>query len=193
VVLRPAFSQDDSQGRAQGSEELRSNGRRFNRVAASPRQFAHPAAYACRASGSSGTSRTSVSTTSVTATGRSITSTATVSTTGATGCLIRRAAFFTGVRLGLALAAVRFVAFAAFALRALPRIAVFALRSFARFCTFDFFLRLAMITPLVLRNNTMVQVAASYRTRVINRSQLERDQDETPWNKGAPNLVSLGV
>jgi hypothetical protein len=131
-------------------EELRSNGRRFNRVAASPRQFAHPAAYACRASGSSGTSRTSVSTTSVTATGRSITSTATGSTTGATGCLIRRAAFFTGARLGLALATVRLVAFAAFALRALLRIAVFALRSFPPFCTFDFFLRLAMIAPFWL-------------------------------------------
>jgi hypothetical protein len=45
------------------------------------------------------------------------------------------------------------------ALRALPRLA--ELRSFARFCTFDAFLRLAMIAPLVLRHDTTVQVAAS--------------------------------
>jgi hypothetical protein len=98
--------------------------------------------------------------------GCSITSTATVSTAGATGCFIRRtsfrAAFFTGARLGLALAIVRFVAFAALdALRALPRLAEFPLRSFACLCTFDAFLRLAMIAPLVLRNDTTVQVAAS--------------------------------
>jgi hypothetical protein len=59
-------------------------------------------------------------------------STATVSTTGGTGCLIRRVAFITGARLGLAFATVRFVAFAAFALR-LPRLAEFFLRSVARF------------------------------------------------------------
>jgi hypothetical protein len=55
--------------------------------------------------------------------GCSITSAATVSTTGATSF---RAAFFTGARLGLAPATVRFVAFpfAAFVtLRALPRLA----------------------------------------------------------------------
>ena len=87
--------------------------------------------------------------------GCSITSTATVSTAGATGCFTRRAAFFTGAGLGLALATVRFVAFADFAtLRALPRLAEFPLRSFARFCTFDAFLRLAMIAPLVLANDT---------------------------------------
>ena len=63
----------------------------------------------------------------------------TVSTTGATGCFTFRAAFFTGARLALALAA----AFAA--LRALPRLAEFALRRFARLCTLDPFLRLAMI------------------------------------------------
>src|SRR6266576_2306777 len=80
--------------------------------------------------------------------GCSITSTATVSTTGVTGCFTFRAAFFTGAGLGLALAIVRFVAFAALdPLRALPRLAEFALRSFAR-CTFDPFLRLAMIAPL---------------------------------------------
>src|SRR5437763_453854 len=79
---------------------------------------------------------------------RSITSTATVSTAGATGCFTRRAAFFTGADLGLALATVRFVALADFAtLRALPRLAEFPLRSFARFCTFDAFLRLARSSP----------------------------------------------
>jgi hypothetical protein len=77
--------------------------------------------------------------------GCSTTSTTTVSTTGAT---VFRATFFNGARFGLALATVRLVAFAAFALRALPRVAVFALRSFPRLCTFDFFLRLAMIAPL---------------------------------------------
>ena len=61
------------------------------------------------------------------------------------GCLIRRAAFFTGARLGLALATARFAAFATFA--TLLRLAEFALRSFARPCTFDPFLRLAMIHP----------------------------------------------
>jgi hypothetical protein len=55
-----------------------------------------------------------------------------------------RAAFFTGERLGLTLIAVRFAAFAT--LRALPRLAELALRSLARPCTFDPFLRLAMIT-----------------------------------------------
>ena len=86
-------------------------------------------------------------------------STATVSTTGVTGRFTFRAAFFTGVGVGvgLALATVRFVAFAALAaLRAVPRLA--ELRSFARFCTFDAFLRLAMkSTPWLLRNDTTVQ------------------------------------
>ena len=116
-----------------------------------------------------------VSSTSVTVitpgVGCSITSTATVSTTGVTGCFTFRAAFF-GAGLGLALATVDFVALAA--LRALPRLA--ELRSFARFCTFDAFLRLAMIDPLVLRNDTTVQVAARCQTRVITRFQLERDR-----------------
>jgi hypothetical protein len=86
----------------------------------------------------------------VTATGCSITSTATVSTAATTGCLIRRAAFFTGARFGLALITVRFVAFTALdILRALPRLA--ELRSFAGFCTFDAFLRLAMISPCCAR------------------------------------------
>jgi hypothetical protein len=54
-----------------------------------------------------------------------------------------------------AFATVRFVGFARAALRALPRLAAFPLRSLARLCTFDPFLRLAMIYPLVwlmLRN-----------------------------------------
>jgi hypothetical protein len=94
-----------------------------------------------------------VSSTSVTVitpgAGCSITSTATVSSTGVTGGFTFRAAFFTGAGLGLALATVRFVAFAALdTLRALPRLA--ELRSFAGFCTFDVFLRLAMIDPLVV-------------------------------------------
>ena len=66
----------------------------------------------------------------------------TVSTTGVTGRFTFRATFFTGAGLGLALATVRF---AGAALRALPRLADFPLRSFARFCTFDAFLRLAII------------------------------------------------
>ena len=94
-----------------------------------------------------------VSSTSVTVitpgAGCSITSTATVSTTELTGCFTLRTAFFTGAGLGLALETVRFVAFAALdTLRPLPRLAEFPLRSFARFCTFDAFLRLAMIVPL---------------------------------------------
>jgi hypothetical protein len=60
-----------------------------------------------------------VSSTSVTVitpgAGCSITSTATVSTAGAAGCFPFRATFFAGARLGLALATVRFGAFAALA------------------------------------------------------------------------------
>jgi len=59
-----------------------------------------------------------------------------------------RAAFFTGARFGLALAAVRFAAFARADLRALPRLAELPpFGSFPRFCTFDFFVRFAMIDP----------------------------------------------
>jgi hypothetical protein len=82
------------------------------------------------------------------------------------GRLISRATFFTGARLGLALATVRFVAFPRADLatfRALAHAAV-PLGSFPRFCTFDAFLRLAMIAPLVLGNDTTVQVAARYQT-----------------------------
>ncbi len=122
-----------------------------------------------------------VSSTSVTVitpgAGCSITSTATISTTGVTGRFTFRAAFFTGEGFGLALATVRVVALAALdALRALPRLAEFPLRSFARFCTFDAFLRLAMIAPPDACNDTTVQVAARYQTRVITRFQLERDR-----------------
>jgi hypothetical protein len=81
--------------------------------------------------------------------GCSITSTATVSITGVTGCFTFRAAFFTGAGLGLALATVRFAFAALDTLGGLPRLAEFPFRSFARFCTFDAFLRLAMIDPLV--------------------------------------------
>ncbi len=83
----------------------------------------------------------------MTPTGCSIASAATVSTIGATGCFAFRAAFFTGVRLGLALATV-FACAALDALRGLPRLAELPLRSLARFCTFDPLLRLAMIDPL---------------------------------------------
>jgi hypothetical protein len=88
--------------------------------------------------------------------GCSITSTATISTAGATGCFTFRAAFFAVPRLGFALATVRFAALAT--LRALPRLAEFPLRSFARLRAFDAFLRLAMIVPWVwpvIRNTLM--------------------------------------
>ena len=75
-----------------------------------------------------------------------MTSTATVSTTGATVCFSFRTAFFTGACFGFALVTVRFAALAT--LRALPRLA--ELRTFARFCTFDAFLRLAMIRPALV-------------------------------------------
>jgi len=94
--------------------------------------------------------RISVSSTSVTVitpgAGCSITSAVTVSTTGATGGFTFRAAFFTGARLGLALATVRVAVLAT--LRALLRLAEFPRRSLARLCIFDPFLRLAMIFPL---------------------------------------------
>jgi hypothetical protein len=108
----------------------------------------------------------------------SITSTATVSIAGAADGFTFRATFFTDAGLGLALATVRFVAFPRADLatfRALARAAV-PLGSFPRFCTFDRFLRLVMIAPLMLRNDTTVQVAARYQTRVITRFQLERDR-----------------
>jgi hypothetical protein len=108
--------------------------------------------------------------------GCSSTSTATVSTTGATGCFTFRAAFFTGAGLGLALATVRFVAFATLdALRALPRLAEFPLRSFARFCTFDAFLRLAMTEPpLVVALAGYAQGIADQRTNGKSRQLIQR-------------------
>ncbi len=109
--------------------------------------------------------------------GCSIMSTTTVSTTGVTGALTFLAVFFTVARLGLAFATVRLVAFARAGLRALPRLAEFPLRSFARLCTFDCFLRLAMITPLVgvspdayCRMKRQTANADSDQTQVINRS-----------------------
>jgi hypothetical protein len=76
-----------------------------------------------------------------------MTSTATVSTAGAAGRFIRRtsfrAAFFTGARLGLALATARFAA-------AFPRAALALGRAVAAFLLWTFddcFLRLAMIDP----------------------------------------------
>ena len=68
-----------------------------------------------------------------------------VSTVGATGSFC--AAFFTGACLGLALLGARFAFAALDTLRALPRLAEVPLGSFPRFCTFDAFLRLAMIAP----------------------------------------------
>jgi hypothetical protein len=84
------------------------------------------------------------------------------------GCFIRRAAFFTGVRLGLALATARFAALDT--LRVLRRL--FPLGSFPRFCTFDRFLRLAMIVPLVgilgipLRNTYLI--VSLFQSKVLN-------------------------
>jgi hypothetical protein len=98
-----------------------------------------------------------------------------------TGGFTFRAAFFTGAGLGLALATVRFVAFAALdTLRALPRLA--ELRSFAGFCTFDAFLRLAMIDPLVVcplqatRTALMIKGQTAKSRHLIQRVfKLERD------------------
>jgi hypothetical protein len=98
-------------------------------------------------------------------------------TVSTAGFFIRRttfgAAFFTVARLGLALATVRFVGFPRAdlaTLRAFPRLAEFPLGSFPRFCTFDPFLRLAMIDPPglvrapMLDQKTTGQVRATYQT-----------------------------
>jgi hypothetical protein len=81
-----------------------------------------------------------------------------------TGCFTFRAAFFAVARLGLLLASV----FACAALRALPRLAEFPFRSFARFCTFDRFFRLAMIRPFPVGGPQCMmsdqKVAATYQT-----------------------------
>jgi len=84
--------------------------------------------------------------------GCSTDSIATLSTAGATSF---RAAFFTGARLGLVLGTVRFAFPRAdlTTLRALAPLAEFRLRSLARVCAFDPFLRLAMIAPCVCRNS----------------------------------------
>jgi len=90
-------------------------------------------------------------------------STATVSTTGAIGCFTFRTTFFTDARLGSALATVRFAVLAT--LRALLRLAEFALRSLARICIFDPFLRLAMIDPRVCWS-----ALSSYPQRMANQT-----------------------
>jgi hypothetical protein len=101
-------------------------------------------------------------------------------TVSTAGSFIRRttfgAAFFTVTRLGLALATVRFGAFAALdTLRALPRLAEFPLRSFVRFCTFDAFLRLAMIEPLwLLPYQAYPQGIADQRTNGKSRQLIQR-------------------
>jgi hypothetical protein len=66
--------------------------------------------------------------------------------------LIRRAAFFARATL-----------------RTLPRLAEFPLRSFARFCIFDPFLRLAMINPRwsVLRNALMLDQSQTGRMELV--------------------------
>ena len=107
----------------------------------------------------------------MTATGCSITSAAAVSTAGATGCLIRRATFFTDAGLGLALAIVRFAAADFATLRGLPRLAEFPLRSFARFGSFDPFLRLAMINPLRL-----VPIQATYTALLVKEQTAKSRQ-----------------
>ena len=63
--------------------------------------------------------------------------------TGARGSFTFRTTFFTDGRLGLTLATL----FACAAFRALPRLGEVRFGSFPRFCTFDRFLRLAMIDP----------------------------------------------
>jgi hypothetical protein len=120
--------------------------------------------------------------------GCSITSIATASTTGATGRFTFRAAFFTDARLGLALATVRFVAFALDTLRALPRVAEFPLGSFPRFCTFARFLRLAMIAPLVLHNDTML-----HGGKLSNASYQQDRSLERAWAGALLFLAALGV
>jgi hypothetical protein len=99
-----------------------------------------------------------------------------VSIAGATASFC--AAFFTGAGLGLALGAVRFAALDT--LRPLPRLAEFPLRSFARFCTFDAFLRLAMITPLV-------SLSASNHVRFWHKADISRlSSDVRFWGYPPP-------
>jgi len=101
---------------------------------------------------------------SVTATGCSITSAATVSTAGPTGNRPFRTTFFAGARLGLALAAVRFAA-----LRALPRaIAAFLLGAF------DCFLRLAMISPVLIRASPRIDAGSPSSGNLSNELSTER-------------------
>jgi hypothetical protein len=120
--------------------------------------------------------------------GCSITSATTVSTTGARGCFTFRAAFLTGARLGLAFATVRCAALAT--LRAFPRVAEFPLRSFPRFCTFDFFLRLAMIAPGLVGSmpdqKTTSQVPATYSNELSPDFSLSRCRAREVTERKAP-------
>jgi hypothetical protein len=93
--------------------------------------------------------------------------TSTVSTTGVTGAFTFRMAFFAGAYLGFALATVRFAALDT--LRALPRLAEFRLGSFPRFCTFDCFLRLAMIDPRLVGAAARLRQPLKPRVNIIPR------------------------
>jgi len=120
-------------------------------------------------------------------------------TVSTAGSFIRRttfgAAFFTVTRLGWVLATVRFGAFAALdTLRALPRLAEFPLRSFVRFCTFDAFLRLAMIEPLwLLPYQAYPQGIADQRTNGKSRQLIQRvfksllEYDIVGWSPAQDN------
>ena len=109
------------------------------------------------------------------------------------GCLIRRAGFFTGERLGLALATARFAAFATFAtLRALLRLTEFALRSFARPCTFDPFLRFAMIA-LWSGSCSATRIDSPSPGKLSNASYQQDRSLERAWAGALPFLVALEV
>ena len=99
-----------------------------------------------------------------------------VSITGVAGCFTFRAARFASPRLGLDLATRRFAVLATF--RALVRLAEYPLRSLARLCTFDFFLRLAILAPRLVCVPKRIEFgsedsrgsSATHSVCVINRS-----------------------
>jgi hypothetical protein len=106
-----------------------------------------------------------------------------ISTAGTTGCFTFRAIFFTGARLVLALLAVRFAFAILDTLRGFARLAELPFRSFARFCTFVPFLRLAMIRPVLVGGpQRMIAESRQPIKRVINRSSQIR-----------PDAVALGI
>jgi hypothetical protein len=84
-------------------------------------------------------------------------------------------------------------------LRALPRVAEFPLGSFPRFCTFARFLRLAMITPLVLRNDTMLHGGklsnASYQQDGGRPVEMLMTRPVTVQSRAAPiaNLLAVAL